>query len=67
MLQALQLPTLVIHGELDPINLPAMATYTVSCIPTAHSRLYPGVAHMPFWEASQRFNTDLAQFIDANA
>ncbi len=29
-LKRLRVPTLVVHGELDPINLPAMAAYTTS-------------------------------------
>jgi pimeloyl-ACP methyl ester carboxylesterase len=64
VLQAIQLPTLIIHGALDPINLPTMAAYTHSQIPGAKLIVYEDVAHMPFWESPQRFDLDLTQFIN---
>ncbi len=62
-LKRLRVPTLVVHGELDPINLPAMAAYTASQVKGARHLVYEDVAHMPFWESPQRFNGDLAEFI----
>lgn len=63
VLRALTLPTLVIHGDLDPVNLPAMSAYTASCVRDARSVLYHGVSHMPFWEEPERFNADVAAFL----
>ncbi len=63
VLHGLTLPTLLVHGELDPINLPAMSAYTASCVRNARLLLYPGCAHMPFWEAPQRFNADVSAFL----
>ena len=63
VLQALRLPTLVLHGALDPINLPAMAQYTKSQIRDAQLIIYDDVAHMPFWESPARFDADVTDFI----
>jgi len=62
VLRSVRVPTLVVHGARDPINLPAMAAYTASEIPGARVSLYDEDAHMPFWESAQRFNAELAQF-----
>jgi pimeloyl-ACP methyl ester carboxylesterase len=62
-LSALRLPTLIIHGALDPINRPSMAAYTQSRVQHATSIIYEDAAHMPFWERPERFDRDLAQFI----
>lgn len=61
-LRALQVPTLVVHGDQDQINLPAMAQYTASQAPKAEVKLYENVGHMAFWEQPERFNADLADF-----
>jgi pimeloyl-ACP methyl ester carboxylesterase len=61
-LRALQVPTLVVHGDQDQINLPAMARYTASQAPKAQLKLYENVGHMAFWEQPERFNADLADF-----
>ena len=63
LLRSLTLPTLVICGELDAVNLPAMSAYTASHVPGARTLWYPGVAHMPFWEVPERFDADVAQFV----
>ena len=61
-LRKLRVPTLVVHGAQDQINLPAMAQYTASQAPGAELKLYEGVGHMAFWEQPERFNADLADF-----
>lgn len=61
-LRGLQVPLLVVHGDQDQINLPAMARYTASEVPGAELKLYEGVGHMAFWEQPERFNADLADF-----
>jgi len=62
-LRSLRVPVLALHGEKDTINLPAMADYT--CATTRNSRkiLYPGVAHMPFWEVPEAFDRDVGEFL----
>ena len=62
-MQSLRLPTWVVHGDLDPINRVAMSQHTAANIAHAKLSVYEGVAHTPFWEAPERFNTDLAQFV----
>lgn len=63
MLRAIRLPSLVMHGSEDAVNLPAVSEYIVATVPAARSILYPGVGHTPFWEAPQAFDRDLAQFL----
>ncbi len=58
-------PVLFTHGEVDQaVNIeaypPIMAHFDDVRLST-----YPGVAHSPFMEASERFNTELADFIRA--
>jgi len=66
-LAALDIPVLAIHGDRDAVNLPTMSEHTVRRCPRARMLLYPGVGHIPFWEAPERFDTDLAAFIDTLA
>ena len=63
-LKSLKVPALVIHGRQDRINTPAMATYTANLIPNADLKFYEEAAHMPFWESAERFNADLAAFVE---
>ena len=62
-LAALRRPTLVIQGEKDALITPAAARYTAHQVPGARLLVYPGVGHSSFWEASERFNADLAAFV----
>ena len=52
-LRALSTPTLVIHGEQDP--LPLANSVNESYIGGEQVALVPASGHMPFWEAPQRF------------
>lgn len=63
VMRGLNLPTLVLHGDRDPVGTFAMAEYTASCIPGARLLRYAGAGHMPFWEAPERFNADVASFV----
>ena len=63
VLRSLSVPTLVMQGVLDPITTAAMGAYTALQVPGAELIRYDDLAHMPFWEAPQRFNADLAQFV----
>ena len=53
-------PVLVTHGRGDAIVLPSMAEHTLTVCPAATASWYDGVGHMPFWEASDRFDRELA-------
>jgi pimeloyl-ACP methyl ester carboxylesterase len=53
-------PVLVTHGRGDVIILPSMAEHTLTVCPGATASWYDGVGHMPFWEASDRFDRELA-------
>ena len=63
-LKALKVPVLIIHGRQDRVNTPAMARYTAEHIRDAELKFYEEAAHMPFWESAERFNIDLAAFVD---
>ena len=63
VLRGLRLPTLVLHGALDPVNLPGMAAYTAGLVRDSELLIYDDVAHTPFWEAPGRFDADLADFV----
>jgi pimeloyl-ACP methyl ester carboxylesterase len=65
VLATLSVPVLVIHGAEDSIVLPSMARHAVERCPTAASSWYDGVGHMPFVEAQERFDQDLAAFARA--
>jgi pimeloyl-ACP methyl ester carboxylesterase len=62
-LRSLQVPSLVMHGSEDPINLLSMADYTSSTVPHVQRITYPGVGHMPFWEVAETFDRDLGAFL----
>ena len=61
-LQGLDLPILCIHGELDKVVRVSSSQHTVATAPNASLKLYEGVGHLPFLEAAERFNHDLAEF-----
>ena len=62
-LQAVEVPTLITHGEEDTIVLPDAAEEHADFIPTAETSYYPEVGHSPFWEAPERFNRELSEFV----
>jgi len=55
-------PTLVIHGELDPLPL-AVSSANSYILKTAHRVVVPSSGHMPFWEAPQRFFASIKSFL----
>lgn len=65
--RALTKPHLIIHGENDETAPPDWARRFAALAPTARVRLYPGVGHRPFYEDADRFNADLAAFMERNA
>lgn len=62
VLAGLDIPLLAINGAEDRVTLPAMAEYTAGRAPCGTALIYPEIGHMPFWEAPDRFNRDLAAF-----
>lgn len=65
VLRAVSVPTLVVHGTADQVVLPTMADHIRALIPAARLALYDGVGHIPFAEAPDRFDADLAAFARA--
>jgi pimeloyl-ACP methyl ester carboxylesterase len=55
-------PALIVHGDDDRIVLPAAADWHAAQLPQAVSKRYPGVGHVPFVEAEERFTADLRAF-----
>ena len=62
-LKKITVPVLVSHGAEDRVALIPMARYTTSVVSHAQSSIYEGVGHMPFWEAAERFNSELGEFV----
>ena len=60
----LSVPILVTHGRNDKIVLPSMAEHMLAHCGTAVASWYEGVGHMPFIEDTERFNLELAAFVD---
>jgi proline iminopeptidase len=60
-LGALSAPTIVIHGEEDP--LPLAPARSDSYIRGARVTLIPSSGHMPFWEAPSRFFSLIESFL----
>lgn len=63
ILRAIAVPSLVMHGSEDAVNLPAASDYILANVPAARSIIYPGIGHTPFWEIPQAFDRDLAAFL----
>lgn len=61
-LRAVRVPTLVTHGRMDAVVLPAAAEATLSLVPGAQASWYDDCGHAPFFEDAPRFNRELAAF-----
>ena len=61
-LRSLSAPTLVIHGEMDPLPLadPPLKSYILA---DAQVVVVPSSGHMPFWEAPTRFFSLIESFL----
>jgi len=61
-LRSLSAPTLVIHGEMDPLPLadPPLKSYILA---DAQVIVVPSSGHMPFWEAPTRFFSLIESFL----
>lgn len=56
-------PTLVVVGDQDAVDITEIATSVASIIPLAHLRVITDTAHLPSLEASETFNRLLAEFL----
>lgn len=63
LLPEIDVPVLITHGEEDPMALPVAAEEHEEAIPDAHTSWYPETGHNTFWEASDRFNQELREFV----
>jgi non-heme chloroperoxidase len=64
VLEAVDVPTLVLHGTADLVVDPSAGEYAAGKIPGASTRWFEGVGHLPFVEAAPEFATALRQFAD---
>jgi len=55
-------PTLVVHGELDPIPV-AFSRFIAESIPGAEFALMPGASHFPFIEDAEEFERTVRAFL----
>jgi len=62
-LKKITVPVLVSHGAEDRVALVSMVDYTTRVIGHAEASIYADVGHMPFWEASMRFNRELGMLM----
>jgi 3-oxoadipate enol-lactonase len=62
-LHQISAPTLVIHGDSDPLVPPANGAYLAQHIPGARHIVYPGVGHVPIVEHAEQFNRDVLAFL----
>jgi non-heme chloroperoxidase len=65
LLAALDVPVLFTHGSEDRIIAPAMSRFGAATVPGAQLSMYEGVGHSPFYEAAERFDRELAEFVRA--
>ena len=67
VMKALTVPVLVTEGEKDGLVLASHTAHLLSCISQAKHSLYKGIGHAPFFEDSERFNRELAEFARQHA
>ena len=63
-LEHIQVPTLVINGDADPLVPPANGDYLVQHIPGAQHIVYHNVGHIPIIENPDQFNSDVLAFLE---
>ncbi len=62
-LDRISAPTLVIHGDYDPLIPYENGQYLAAHIKAARLSTYPGVGHLPIIEAADRFNREVLEFL----
>ena len=60
-------PTLIIHGENDPLMPVAAAHWLGETLPNAQQVLIPGAAHAPFLGDPERFASLIGEYCHAAA
>jgi pimeloyl-ACP methyl ester carboxylesterase len=66
-LGSIRIPCLVLHGELDMVNPPAIARELAEQIPKAQLVAMPNVGHLPHIEAGPKFREIVGQFLESSA
>ncbi len=64
-LRKVTVPTLIMHGLEDVLVLPGAGKMTADLIQRAQTSWYDDCGHSIFFEAAERFNAELATFVDA--
>jgi pimeloyl-ACP methyl ester carboxylesterase len=64
-LRGITVPTFIVHGRDDILVLPGAAEITARLVPHATLSLYDGCGHSVFFEAPERFNAELAAFVNS--
>jgi pimeloyl-ACP methyl ester carboxylesterase len=62
-LRAVKVPTLITHGRLDRLIMPAAAEMTAAHVPHARISWFENCGHSPFYEDAPRFNQEIAAFV----
>jgi pimeloyl-ACP methyl ester carboxylesterase len=65
VLANIRVPTLILHGENDPLVEPASARKFAAAIPGARLIFYPHVGHLPQIEIPAQSATDVAAFLQS--
>ena len=65
VLEQLTIPTQIIPDQNDVHFPPRFATYIATHVPHAKRNDYPNCGHMPFFEMVERFNQDVANFVNS--
>ena len=66
-LQAVSVPLLCVGGERDPVAQPSLIERTAALAPNAEVKIFDGVGHYPFAEATDEFNATLFSFLERHA
>ena len=65
VLRSIRVPTLIIQGDADAVVPPQIAALTHQLIPQSTLSIYHGVGHASFFEAPDRFDAELARFVES--
>jgi 3-oxoadipate enol-lactonase len=63
-LSRITVPTLVMHGDIDPLVALANGRHLADYIPGARLIIYHGVGHIPIIERADEFNRQVLAFLD---
>ena len=63
VLAGITVPVLVTHGERDIIVHPDSGRHIAGLVPGARTSFYPDAGHAVFYDAAERFNRELTEFV----